>query len=48
MNLIFFSAVAGAIATVCHDAAMNPVDGKLKLLAKFENIWLIVDKIILP
>ena len=24
----FLSAVAGAAATLCHDAAMNPVDGK--------------------
>ena len=25
----FLLAIAGAVATLCHDAAMNPVDGRL-------------------
>lgn len=27
-----FLAVAGAVATLCHDAAMNPIDGKTELV----------------
>ena len=31
-SVCIFLAVAGALATLCHDAAMNPIDGKNKSL----------------